>query len=425
MVEKTLLQMYRGGIFDHIGGGFSRYSADRYFLIPHFEKMLYDNAMLILAYCKAFQLTQNELYRGVAEKTAGYIQKEMTSPEGGFYSAQDADSEGVEGKYYLFEPLEILKLLGRKTGKDFCSYFDITCQGNFEGKNVPNLLRSTYLCTRYQEKLPKLYEYRRKRYSLHLDDKILTSWNGLMIAAMCHLYRITGTEEYLRLAKEAQEFLEKNLFVSDPAGEVELYVSWRKGLQSTSGFLDDYANEIYALLALYEAALDKEYLEKAQRLCRKAIADFYDKEKGGFFLSSEKNEALFLRPKETHDGAVPSGNSMMAYNLVWLSYLTEEKQYQEFAVKQLEYMAQEAESYPVGYAMYLMALEEYLEMPDKITIVVKNKEDLKGLACRIPLDTIVRLLEEPTQEYPLKDNRTTFYVCRGKSCQPASNILEI
>ena len=403
MVETTLLQMYRGGIFDHIGGGFSRYSTDRYFLAPHFEKMLYDNALLILAYCKAYELTKNVLYRGVAERTANYIIREMASPEGGFYSAQDADSEGVEGKYYLFEPLEVMQVLGQKEGKEFCTYFDITREGNFEGKSIPNLLKNNHISARYNVFIPQLYEYRKKRYHLHLDNKILTSWNGLMIAAMCHLYRITKNEQYLSVVKKAQEYVEKNF----------------------GRFLDDYANDIYALLALYEASLDKAYLDKAQRYCEKAVANFYDEKNGGFFLYGREDEQLFLRPKETYDGAMPSGNSMMTYNLVRLYYLTEKNVYKELLNQQMCFMKNAAKQYPAGYAMFLLALEDSLELPDKVTIVVKEMGDLNGLSCRIPLHSVVRILDTPTEEYPLKNDRTTFYVCKGQVCYPPTNELQL
>lgn len=418
MAEITLLQMYRGGIFDHVGGGFSRYSTDRYFLVPHFEKMLYDNAMLIHAYCEAYALTKNVLYRDVAEKTARYIIKEMTSCEGGFYSAQDADSEGIEGKYYLFEPSEIIKLLGQKSGKEFCAYFDITREGNFEGKSIPNLLSNDHISFCYNALLPKVFEYRKMRYPLHLDDKILTGWNGLMIAGMCHLYCVTGNTEYLTAAKDAQDFIEKNLCEKDT-----LYVSYRNKLRGETGFLDDYANEIYALLALYGAAFDTKYLKKAQTLCHKVIRDFYDEKNGGFFLCGKEKKQLFMRPKETYDGATPSGNSMMAYNLVHLYHLTEEIFYKEFAKELLEFMGKEAQSYPAGYAMSLIALENYWEVPDKMIIVLKEGQKPKGLSCKIPLNTIVRIIEEPTEQYPLKNNKTTYYICRKGSCQPPVNEI--
>ncbi len=418
MVEKTLLQMYRGGMFDHIGGGFSRYSTDRYFLAPHFEKMLYDNALLILAYCKAYKLTQNPIYCKVAEKTAAYVLREMTDKEGGFYSAQDADSEGVEGKYYLFEPSEIVEILGEETGKRFNAYFDITDKGNFEGKSIPNLLKSHSLDENFDKELQTIYEYRKKRYALHLDDKILTSWNALMIAAMCNLYRVTEKQIYLEAALKAQNFIQNKLCENHT-----LHISYREGKRSGKGFLDDYAYEAFALLALYGATLDKRYLEEAKALCKKAIHDFWDEEQGGFFLYGEENESLILRPKETYDGAVFSGNSAMAYNLVQLDLLIDGKEFEDIVERQLQFMSGEAKHYPAGYAMFLVALSDYSELPREITVVVKDKEDLKELPFKVPLDSIVRILDGPTGEYALKDDKTTFYVCEGHTCKPPVNEL--
>ena len=196
MAEHTLMQMYRGGMFDHIGFGFCRYSTDRQFLVPHFEKMLYDNALLMLAYCKAYTVTKKQIYLDIAEKTAVYVLREMTSPEGGFYSSQDADSDGKEGKYYLFTPSEIIKLLGKDDAERFNRHFDITEAGNFEGRNIPNLLKSDPHDKALEPFLHVLYDYRKKRHTLHRDEKILTSWNSLMIAAMCELYLVSGKERY-------------------------------------------------------------------------------------------------------------------------------------------------------------------------------------------------------------------------------------
>ena len=418
MVEKTLLQMYRGGMFDHIGGGFSRYSTDRFFLVPHFEKMLYDNALLILAYCKAYQLTKNHVYCEVARRTGDYILREMISPEGAFYCAQDADSEGVEGKYYLLEVSEVIKVLGEKVGRAFCEQFDITEKGNFEGKNIPNLLQTDHMSWKDTESLKKLYEYRKGRYGLHLDDKILTSWNGLMIAAMCHLYRVTGKKAYLNAAETAWKFIEEKLCEKDV-----LYVSYRQGQHSGKGFLDDYANQAFALLALYGATLEKKYLKRARQFCKKAVADFYDEEQGGFFLYGQDNEQLILRPKETYDGAVFSGNSAMAYNLVQLYLLTGEKQYEDRALRQLQFMSTEAEHYPAGYAMFLVALADFVDPPEKIVVVGKDGRVPQDLPCRVSLDTVVRVPENPTEEYPLKNDQTTFYICRGRACLPPVNEL--
>lgn len=441
MVEKTLLQMYRGGIFDHIGGGFSRYSTDSYFLVPHFEKMLYDNALLMLAYCRAHEITKKAIYLDVAEKTAAYIMREMTSSEGGFYSAQDADSEGVEGKYYLFEPSEIIEILGEEAGKEFNQYFDITKEGNFEGKSIPNLLKNDDVAKSVNENIgvnynhdeidvkrkvgahidmycTKVYEYRKDRYALHLDDKILTSWNALMIAALCNLYRITGSKTYLQTAIKAQNFIQDKL-----CEDGTLYISYRKGQRSGKAFFDDYAYEIFALLALYEATFDNAYLEQAKRFGKKAVADFSDKEHGGFFLYGKENEQLILRPKETYDGAIFSGNSAMAYNLVKLYYITGEEHYRELTERQLGFMSKEAGRYPAGYAMFLTALSDYINPPEKITVVIKDRQELEGLSCKISLDSVVCVVEGETEEYKLKDDKTTFYVCKGRSCLPPVNEL--
>jgi len=424
MVEKTLLQMYYGGMFDHIGGGFSRYSTDDYFLAPHFEKMLYDNALLILAYCRAYGITKKNIYRYIAEKTAGYALREMTSSEGGFYSAQDADSEGVEGKYYLFEPSEIIKILGEKIGKEFNGYFDITEKGNFEGKNIPNLLKrgnSEQTREKWDDCMEDIYKYRKNRFALHLDDKILTAWNGLMIAAMCHIYRVTGKKVYLNAARSAETFIRKELCENDT-----LYVSYRDGKRSSKGFLDDYANEVFALIALYEATLESKYLDDAMQFCNKAVCDFYDEEHGGFFLYGKENEKLISQPKETYDGAMFSGNSAMAYNLVRLYLITEEKRCEELAGEQLKYMSTAAKQYPAGYAMFLIALSDYIEAPEKITVVAGDKNDrsdLDELPCRVSLSSILKYYEMPTDEYPLKNDRTTYYVCRNHSCLPPVNEL--
>lgn len=416
MVDKTLLQMYRGGIFDHIGGGFSRYSTDDYFLAPHFEKMLYDNALLIMTYAKAYELSHNKLYLDIAEQAANYVLNEMTSPDGGFYSAQDADSEGIEGKYYLFEPAEIINVLGQENGQKFCNHYDITEKGNFEGKNIPNLLRTNDFTADYHALLPKLYDYRKKRYHLHLDDKILTSWNGLMIAAMCHLYRVTQNLKYINAAKQAQSFIENNLYEKN-----SLFVSWRDNRHSGKGFLDDYANEIFALLSLYESTFDKTYLSHAKTLCDRCLSLFYDENASGFFLNGSENEELIMRPKETYDGAMPSGNSMMAYNLLRISHYYENVGYDSHARQQLQFMITEATHYPSGYAMFLCALLDYVELPTKVTIVLKDKTELEKLKGKAPLSTIVKILEEATSEYPLINGQTTYYICKGRSCQPATN----
>ena len=414
MAERTLVQMYRGGLFDHIGFGFCRYSTDRRFLVPHFEKMLYDNALLILAYCKAYAVTKKALYLEIAEKTAAYVLREMTSPEGGFYSAQDADSDGEEGKYYLFTPKEIIGLLGQADGEAFNRRFDISESGNFEGKNIPNLLNSEPSDNTSDGVLEKVYQYRRKRCALHLDDEVLTSWNALMTAALCRLYRVSGKAMYLTAAKQADDFIQKYLWEKET-----LFVSFRAGRRGAKGFLDDYAACLYAQLALYGATLEQSYLDRAEGLCGDVLVSFRDRENGGFYLYASDSETLILRPKETYDGAIPSGNSLMAWNLVRLAQLTGGSGYEREAERQLNFLAADAERYPAGYAMFLLALLDWESPPPKVTAVLAEGEE----KFTIPPNAVVRLLPGPTKEFPLKDGKTTFYVCRDRSCLPPVNDL--
>ncbi len=417
MAEHTLLQMYRGGMFDHIGFGFCRYSTDKKFLVPHFEKMLYDNALLILAYCKAYTVTKKEIYLKIAEKTATYILREMTFDEGGFYSSQDADSEGEEGKYYLFTPDEIKKVLGAEDGVRFNRHFDITDAGNFEGKNIPNLLGSDPSDKSFEPFLSALDDYRKKRTSLHRDEKILTSWNSLMIAAMCELYLVSGKEIYLSAAQKADCFIQKYLCDGDT-----LHVSFHMEKRGVRGFLDDYAAYIFAQLSLYRASLKSEYLERAKRFCDKVISDFGDNT-GGFYLYGKNHEELILRPKETYDGAIPSGNSLMAYNLVRLSFLTDEEKYKTEVERQLDFLAQSAAQYPTNHAMFLRSLLEHEKPPMKITVVLDEQTDKSTLPLAFPTDSVIILLGAPTKEYSLKNGKTTYYVCRGHSCLPPTNDL--
>ncbi|MBQ8578498.1 MAG: thioredoxin domain-containing protein [Clostridia bacterium] len=416
MAEHTLMQMYRGGMFDHIGFGFCRYSTDRQFLVPHFEKMLYDNALLMLAYCKAYTVTKKQIYLDIAEKTAVYVLREMTSPEGGFYSSQDADSDGKEGKYYLFTPSEIIKLLGKDDAERFNRHFDITEAGNFEGRNIPNLLKSDPHDKALEPFLHVLYDYRKKRHTLHRDEKILTSWNSLMIAAMCELYLVSGKERYRSAAQNADSFIRKNLCDSDT-----LFVSFHMGKRGVRGFLDDYSAYIFAELSLYRATLEGEHLEHAKMLYDKVVSDFGDSS-GGFYLYGKGHEELILRPKETYDGAIPSGNSLMAYDLVRLSILTDKDNYKTAAEQQLDFLAQSAAQYPTNHAMFLTALLEYNEPPIKITVVPTEGTDITALTFSAPHDAIV-ILKNNTKDYPIINGRTTYYVCRGKHCMAPVNDL--
>lgn len=415
-VKITLEKMRRGGIFDHIGYGFSRYSTDQYFLVPHFEKMLYDNALLIIAYCAAYKQDGDKQFLETAEKTAEYIFREMTGPDGEFYSAQDADSEGEEGKFYVWSYEEICGILGKEKGEMFCQYFGITKEGNFEGKNIPNLLNGNDINAEFEEERKKLLAYRKERAALHLDDKLLTSWNALMICAMAVLYRTTGCDKYLSSAVRAQKFIEENLSEGD-----HLYVSCRKKKRSVKGFLDEYAYYGAACLCLYEVTREAGYLEQAEKSCREAKKQFFDEKNGGYFLYGKENSSLIMRPKETYDGALPSGNSVLAFCLVKLSKITEKEEFTRAAEQQLAFLSSQAEAYPAGFCMFLIAELLYFYPPMQITAVLSGEDKKAEILSRLPLLADVRILEKPTEEYKLLNHRTTYYVCKNHTCYPPSN----
>lgn len=419
----TLEKMRKGGIFDHIGYGFSRYSTDAYYLVPHFEKMLYDNALLIIAYAAAYKAGGNRIFLDTAEKTAEYILRDMCGSEGEFYSAEDADSEGEEGKFYLWDYDEICNVLGAKRGGRFCAHYGITKHGNFDGKNIPNLLNGNEITDAFEEERKLLYHYRKNRARLHLDDKILTAWNALMICALSVLYRTTGNEKYLSAAEKAQKFIETYLAEGDI-----LYVSSRDHAHSVKGFLDDYAYYTLALLCLYEATAEESYLERAKKMCAEAERQFADEENGGYFLYGAENDSLITRPKETYDGALPSGNSVMAYCLVRLFQLTGQAGYEQAAKRQLAFLSGEACRYPAGYCMFLLAELLYFNPPQKITVVqsdadCKAADRIQRGAClaRLPLYADVAILPNATEEYKLCNGKTTYYICKGHTCFPPTN----
>lgn len=422
MASRTLMQMYRGGLFDHIGGGFSRYSTDEKWLVPHFEKMLYDNALLIMAYSRAHGILEDraeaDLFLKVAERTAEYVLREMTSPDGGFYSAQDADSEGEEGKYYVFTPEEIKSVLPDHAANAFCRHFDISPRGSFEGKSILNLLSSDPFDEQFEKYLDPVYQYRKQRHRLHLDDKILTAWNGLMISALCELYLESGKRRWLDAARRADRFIKEHLIVNGA-----LHASFASGRLGAKAFLDDYAAYCRAQLALYRATLDEDYLSEAERLCAIVLSDFYDAQRDGFFFSGKDNERLILRPKETYDGAIPSGNSLMAWNLVRLRELTGKEIYQKHAQHQLDFLSKEASVYPMGHSMFLCALQEFQESSTKVVIASPETSVSETIIRAFPSAATLRL-QKPSVEYPAMDGKTTFYICEGTTCRPPITDVE-
>ncbi|MCM1498299.1 MAG: thioredoxin domain-containing protein [Clostridium sp.] len=412
----TLDKMRRGGIFDHIGYGFSRYSTDDYFLIPHFEKMLYDNALMILAYVAAYKAMKKDCFLDTAEKTAEYIMREMTGKNGEFYSAQDADSEGEEGRFYLWDYGEVCNVLGDEQGKAFCDHFGITEKGNFEGKNIPNLLNGNEISDKFRHEIKKLYNYRKSRMCLHTDDKVLTSWNALMICAMSLLYRVSGKDRYLDAAQKAEAFLEKHLIK-----ENIIYVSSRGGKLSAKGFLDDYVYYMAALICLYEVTSEENYLHRARRFCEEAKKQFKAENDSGYYLCGGENDRLISKPMEVYDGAMPSGNSVLSYCLVRLFQLTGDKEFKENAEEQLAFLSAKALSYPAGHSMFLLSLLFYLKPQNKITVVLSAKEDRHQILRELPLYAEVRIFEQETEEYRLLEGRTTYYVCQNHTCLPPTN----
>ena len=372
MVEKTLSTMADRGIHDQLASGFHRYATDHEWQVPHFEKMLYDQALLAIAYTQCYQITQKPQYALVAASILDYVLEEMTSPEGGFYCAYDADSHGHEGAFYVFTDEEITQELGHSTAAFFRLYYGIMPQGNvahdpqgeFTGTNI--LYKAKAIDAGHIEMMnqarSKLLAYRRKRMALHLDDKVLTDWNGLMITALSLGGVVLSNSRYIENAKRCAELIETKFFKDGG-----LFHRWHSNTVDIDGMLDDYAYLSLGLIALYEATLDKAYLTKAQALTDVMIEYFEDKQNGGFFMSRASTK-LFVRPMEIYDGAMPSGNSAVVVVLMKLFFITGNKSYEATAKRAiLRYLPMVAKA-PQGYTFFLYALKLYLDGPMQISI---------------------------------------------------------
>ena len=357
LAEGTLRAMARGGMFDHIGGGFCRYSVDRMWLIPHFEKMLYDNALLLWAYARAWRITGKALYRDVAERTAAYVLRELTGPEGEFFCAQDADSEGREGAYYAFTPDELRALLGEAEGKRFCRWYGITEAGNFEGAGVPNrigggdALPDGPLCALRE----RVLAYRRERLPLNRDDKVLTGWNALMIAALCEASRALDRQDWLHAARRAEAFLHR--YLTRPDGG--LWLRYREGEARGDGVLADYAAYALALTELHESTGEQAHLRRAEALAS-AMEEHFSDAAGGYVLYSDRAEPLLTRPREAWDAALPCGNSLSALALLRLSDQTGDARWRDAAKRQLRFIAGAAQAQPTGLGFGLLAMDQAL-----------------------------------------------------------------
>jgi hypothetical protein len=442
MAEVTLRKMAEGGIYDHLGGGFARYSVDHRWLVPHFEKMLYDNSQLARVYLHAWQLTGEQLYRRVTEETLDYVLREMRHADGGFYSSQDADSEGVEGKFYVWSADEIREALG-EDAEAFMKVYGVSDAGNWEGSNILNLrvglarLAETMevpvdaLRARMSAARVKLYAIRSARVWPGLDDKVLTSWNGLMLGAFAEAGLALARSDYLEAAESNAKFLYRTM--RRESGR--LFRTWRSGSEAKyNAYLEDYAYLADGLLALYEATFDERWVSWARELADTMLGHFRDAVNGGFFDTSDDHEALIHRPKDLQDNAVPSGNAMAASVLLKLSLLTGNADYWQVAEKSVATMAKFMSEYPSGFGHWLAAATFVLSEPRELALIGSDAEIAALLAVAHetyrPFQVIAAAAEDAQASLPLLADRPriegkgTAYLCRRFVCEAPTTDVE-
>ena len=437
MVTVTLDKMAHGGMYDHLGGGFARYSVDEKWLVPHFEKMLYDNAQLARIYLDGYLATKNDYYRTVLEETLEYVRRDMTSPEGGFYSAEDADSEGEEGKFYVWTPAEVMALLGEEDARIFNEYFDVTERGNFEHKNILNTPKFADVVAhslgiteaRLHEVIGRgrrvLFEAREKRVRPGRDEKVLTAWNGMMLRAYAEAAAALEREDYREIAVRNAEFVLAKLRTENG----RLLRSYKDGQSKFNAYLEDYACYAAGLLSLYEATFDLRWFTAARELMDVAIAQFADEEGGGFFDTSADHEALVTRPKDLYDNATPSGNSVAAETLLRLSELTGDAAYRQRAERLLRALAPSAGQHPTAFGHLLCAVDFALG-PVKEIALVGPPDAARALArtvfARFLPNKVVAQKDASDRESeraialladrPLQGGKATAYVCQNFTC---------
>ncbi|MDP1769366.1 MAG: aldo/keto reductase [Nitrospirota bacterium] len=439
MVTRTLDAMAAGGIYDHIGGGFARYSTDERWLVPHFEKMLYDNALLAKTYVEAYQVTQQASYRQVTTDVLDYILREMTDPAGGFYSATDADSEGVEGKFFIWTPAEIQAVLqNAEDTRRLCAYYDITDQGNWEHRSIPNRLRPIKAVTKELDLTvdeldetilrvrPLLYRARQERVPPGLDDKIITAWNGMMISAMAEAGRVFGNRRYIDGAMKAADFLLQTHRTSDGT----LLRTSRKGRAHLDGVLEDYAYLAEGLIDLYEACGQERYLAAALQLAERIVDSFRDEDQGGFYTTAKTHEPLIIRAREGADGATPSGNAVTVSALARLSYHYDRQDLREAAIAGIRVYGRQMARYPRAFAKSLAVVDLLAEGPVELAFVgAPNDPALEALQRAVRevfLPHRVIASSDGTGKpstHPLLsgkglvEGKAALYICRNFSCQ--------
>jgi uncharacterized protein len=438
LLRHTLRQMADGGMYDHLGGGFHRYSVDRQWLVPHFEKMLYDNALLARLYARAYQATQEPALRRVAEQTLDYVRREMTAPDGGFYSAQDADSEGEEGRFYVWLPDEVDSVLGPADGELFRRYYDVTQAGNFEGSSILHVTRDVASVARDAridaEQLASvltrgraaLYDVRSRREWPARDEKVLTSWNALMLQAYAVAAQVFGRAEDREAAVRNAEFLLRELQTDG-----RLHRTWRDGVARIDAFLEDYALLADALLSLYETTFDARWIREARALGDRMLELFWDDDESAFYDAATGDETLLMRPRNVDDNATPSGNSAATLLLLRLSVFTGEPRYERIAARVLQSMAQLLERAPLAFGHLLAAADFHLATPQEVAIIgqadARDTLDLLGVVReRYRPNTVVALRPAEQRDdgtIPLLsgraalDDRATAYVCQRFACR--------
>jgi hypothetical protein len=447
-VEHTCRQMANGGIYDQLGGGFARYSVDEYWLVPHFEKMLYDNALLARLYLEAYQISGEDFFRRIAEETLDYVARDMTDPEGGFYSAEDADSEGEEGKFYVWTPGEIEAALEPDEAKLATRFWDVTERGNFEGKNILNVPRppeaiaaefdisAGELWQRIVRIREKLLAEREKRVRPGRDEKVLAAWNGLMLRAFAFAASVLDREDYREIAEKNASFLMEKLVVDG-----RLRRSYKDGRARFNGYLEDYACVADGLLELYEATFEMRWIAEAGSLADAILELFWDAEKGAFYDTAADHEELVTRPRDVYDNASPSGNSVAVDVLLRLSVLLEREDYRERAAAVLEDLSGAVAQIPGAFGRLLSALDFYLSTPYEVALIgVPDAPETRTLlsaaySAYIPNKVVAGRSEDDEEaarlvpllaERPMREGKATAYVCVNYACQnPTTDSEEL
>ena len=441
LVEQTARKMAEGGIYDQLGGGFHRYSVDAVWLVPHFEKMLYDNAQLVRVYLHLYQITRDEFYRRIADETLGYVQREMLSPAGGFYSTQDADSEGEEGKFFVWTPAEVESILGEKDAQVFDFFYGVSDEGNFEGKNILNLHYTVEAAAKALKREAAdvesilrrgrnlLFGDREKRVKPHRDEKVLTAWNGLMLAAFAEAAAVLDNDEYLAVARRSGDFLLDQLRQGG-----RLLRTWKDGTAKLDAYLEDYANLADGLLELFQVSGDMRYLVEARSLADIMVSGFWDRQNGGFYFTSDDHESLIVRNKDFTDNATPSGNSVAADVLLRMARITGDDSYERYATKVLTIAAGKARRYPQGFGRALAVMEFALSTTKEVVLIGDKNGHLAAEVWHryLPNKVLVKSDRGTEDGLPLLegrelvDGRPTAYVCENSVCnRPVNSASEL